>query len=93
MPSGRAALCALESRISVRAAGRGVAFPAEPDAVPRVPSASALGLHGATIAHYNQYEVQRNDRGWEVEIATRRYQRDSGEFAAGETRILQLLRS
>ncbi len=28
-----------------------------------VPSASALGLHGADIAHYNRYEVQRSDRG------------------------------
>jgi 3',5'-cyclic AMP phosphodiesterase CpdA len=43
-----------------------------------VPSASALGLHGADVAHYNQYQVQRAPTGWEVSIDSRRYKRETG---------------
>jgi 3',5'-cyclic AMP phosphodiesterase CpdA len=55
-----------------------------------VPSASALGLHGADIAQYNRYEVERNDAGWELRIDARNYQPDSGEFREGEHKTLQL---
>lgn len=58
-----------------------------------VPSASALGLHGADVAQYNRYEVQRSDTGWQVRIDTRRYEADSGEFGAGSNRTLLLNRS
>ena len=58
-----------------------------------VPSASALGLHGAEIAQYNRYEVERNDAGWELRIDARRYQADSDEFVAGDSKLLQLDRS
>jgi 3',5'-cyclic AMP phosphodiesterase CpdA len=58
-----------------------------------VPSASALGLHGADVAHYNHYRVERADRGWQLRIDTRRYQRASGQFGEGESRILHIERS
>lgn len=53
-----------------------------------VPSASALGLHGADIAHYNRYEVQRTENGWELRIVFRRYVADTGTFAEGGERTL-----
>jgi 3',5'-cyclic AMP phosphodiesterase CpdA len=55
-----------------------------------VPSASALGLHGADVAHYNRYDVARNDAGWQVHIDTRRYEAGSGRFTHGEDRTLQI---
>lgn len=58
-----------------------------------VPSASALGLHGADIAQYNRYAVERNDTGWQLRIDSRRYQPDAGEFGAGDSKTLQLDRS
>jgi 3',5'-cyclic AMP phosphodiesterase CpdA len=58
-----------------------------------VPSASALGLHGADIAQYNRYEVERNDDGWELRIDSRRYQTETGEFGEGSSKTLQLNRS
>ena len=58
-----------------------------------VPSASALGLHGADVAQYNRYEVQRNDTGWQLRIDTRCYQPEEGEFGKGDNKILQLDRS
>lgn len=58
-----------------------------------VPSASALGLHGADIAHYNLYQVQRTEGGWLVDIDSRRYHPESGEFGKGDNRTLQLNRS
>lgn len=58
-----------------------------------VPSASALGLHGADIGHYNRYRVQRKDDGWEVNIDSRRYNPGSGEYGEGSNRTLQLVRS
>jgi 3',5'-cyclic AMP phosphodiesterase CpdA len=57
-----------------------------------VPSASALGLHGADIAHYNRYQVQRSTAGWEVSIDSRRYQPETGEYGEGLNRTLQLNR-
>lgn len=55
-----------------------------------VPSASALGLHGADVAQYNRYEVERNDTGWQLTIDSRRYQPESGGFGEGESKTLQL---
>jgi 3',5'-cyclic AMP phosphodiesterase CpdA len=55
-----------------------------------VPSASALGLHGADIAHYNRYEVQRCDGGWQVRIDVRRYDAGSGSFTEAEGRTLRI---
>ncbi len=57
-----------------------------------VPSASALGLHGADIAQYNRYTVDRNHQGWELQIETRGYRAQSDEFGAGGSRTLQLNR-
>ncbi len=55
-----------------------------------VPSASALGLHGTDIAHYNRYEVQRSDGGWQVRIDSRRYEPRRDEFNEGATRSLRI---
>ncbi|MGB1139266.1 MAG: metallophosphoesterase family protein [Halioglobus sp.] len=57
-----------------------------------VPSASALGLHGADVAGYNRYTVARISGGWELEVATRQYARDTGEFDAGASRTVELAR-
>tara|TARA_B110000503_G_scaffold75368_1_gene116334 strand:+ start:2291 stop:3202 length:912 start_codon:yes stop_codon:yes gene_type:complete len=57
-----------------------------------VPSASALGLHGADTAQYNRYEVERNDDGWQLRIDSRCYQTETGEFGEGDSRTLQLNR-
>jgi 3',5'-cyclic AMP phosphodiesterase CpdA len=58
-----------------------------------VPSASALGLHGADIAQYNRYEVQRCEEGWQLRIASRCFQPATGEFTQGLNRTLQLVRN
>jgi 3',5'-cyclic AMP phosphodiesterase CpdA len=58
-----------------------------------VPSASALGLHGADIAHYNRYEVARSAAGWQVQVEVRRYDAGAGQFAQGEDRTLLIDRS
>lgn len=55
-----------------------------------VPSASALGLHGADVAQYNRYEVERIKAGWQLHIYSRHYKPDSGEFVAGDTKTLLL---
>lgn len=57
-----------------------------------VPSASALGLHGADVAAYNVYGVERTHDGWQLDINARRYAPQSGEFESGESRTLRLLR-
>jgi len=57
-----------------------------------VPSASALGLHGADIAHYNRYRVERTDEGWQLHIEVRRYEAGSGRFTEGEGRTLRIER-
>ena len=58
-----------------------------------VPSASALGLHGADIAHYNRYQIERISGGWQVSINSRRYRPGVGEFCEGTNRTLQINRS
>ena len=57
-----------------------------------VPSASALGLHGADVARYNCYSVQRNDSGWQLDIMPRCYQPATGTFAGGECKTVFLPR-
>ena len=57
-----------------------------------VPSASALGLHGADIAHYNHYELERNQQGWQLSIDSRRYQPAIDAFCKGTNRTLQINR-
>jgi 3',5'-cyclic AMP phosphodiesterase CpdA len=58
-----------------------------------LPSASALGLHGADIAQYNVYEVERGETGWELQLESRRYNTATGEFEKMETRQVNLVRS
>jgi 3',5'-cyclic AMP phosphodiesterase CpdA len=57
------------------------------------PSASALGLHGADVAHYNLYRVKRSDHGWTLDIDSRRYRPESAAFTTGEHRELHIARS
>jgi len=53
-----------------------------------VPSASALGLHGADTAAYNCYAVSEREGGWQLEIACRQYDRESGTFLeAGQSTL------
>jgi 3',5'-cyclic AMP phosphodiesterase CpdA len=58
-----------------------------------VPSASALGLHGADIAHYNRYQIERTGGGWQASIDSRRYRPEVGEFCEGTNRTLRINRS
>jgi len=55
-----------------------------------IPSASALGLHGANVASYNCYGVEQTGTGWRLEINSRDYQPGEGDFVAGESRSLEL---
>jgi len=57
-----------------------------------VPSASALGLHGADTARYNRYSVERDNDGWQLGIDARCYDRESGEFTPGEQREVAIRR-
>ncbi|MFT4613040.1 MAG: 3',5'-cyclic AMP phosphodiesterase CpdA [Bacteroidia bacterium] len=57
-----------------------------------VPSASALGLHGADVARYNHYRVDALDKGWQLQIAQRRYDVEEGVFIAGDSRTVELVR-
>jgi len=58
-----------------------------------VPSASAMGLHGADVARYNCYAVERINEGWKLAIQSRDYQSGSGEFAAGASTSVILSRA
>jgi 3',5'-cyclic AMP phosphodiesterase CpdA len=57
-----------------------------------IPSASALGLHGADVASYNRYRVERSQQGWNLDIEGRRYQSDGGDFVAADLRRVVLRR-
>lgn len=57
-----------------------------------VPSASALGLHGADVACYNRYKVSRNKAGWQLDIQVRRYHVADNAFTAGESIEVALAR-
>lgn len=53
-----------------------------------VPSASAMGLYGADVAAYNRYQVERDDRGWQVTVERRQLSADRKGFEpAGEDRL------
>jgi len=58
-----------------------------------VPSASAVGLHGAEVAHYNRFAVARMASGWAVDIESRGYDSTSGRFTALGQRSLGLIRN
>ena len=58
-----------------------------------LPSASALGLHGGDVAHYNRYEVARSGSGWDVRVESRRYDPATGEYRAGVVNLLRIERS
>jgi 3',5'-cyclic AMP phosphodiesterase CpdA len=57
-----------------------------------IPSASALGLHGADVAAYNRYRVERSPEGWNLDIEGRRYQSDKNSFVADKVRRVELRR-
>lgn len=57
-----------------------------------LPSASSLGLHGADVAQYNLYLVERRESGWRVEIESRRYNTKTEQFENLETRPVHLAR-
>jgi 3',5'-cyclic AMP phosphodiesterase CpdA len=57
-----------------------------------VPSASAMGLHGADTAQYNHYGVMATEGGWELEINVRGYQKAYKSFAALESSTITLNR-
>ncbi len=57
-----------------------------------IPSASALGLHGANVASYNCYGVERTETGWRLAVNARDYQPDTGEFTAGNSHAVDLQR-
>jgi 3',5'-cyclic AMP phosphodiesterase CpdA len=58
-----------------------------------VPSASAAGLHGAEVAHYNRCTVSRTASGWEADIECRGYDGMLGRFTARDQRSLTLTRN
>ena len=58
----------------------------------KVERARGLGLHGGQPASYNHYRVEPRDGGWQLTIESRDYRHDGGEFVAGESRLLHLLR-
>ncbi len=58
-----------------------------------VPSASALGLHGADIAEYNCYSVTETGNGWKLDIERRRYQPRQQQFQALPNQQVQVVRS
>jgi 3',5'-cyclic AMP phosphodiesterase CpdA len=60
--------------------------------VAAVPSASALGLHGADIAAYNRYSISRAAQGWELVIQGRQYQPLSQEFEPLAPETIQVIR-
>ncbi len=57
-----------------------------------VPSASALGLHGADVAGYNRYSVERSAEGWTLDIVRREYNRGKNCFGAAGSETIQLAR-
>jgi 3',5'-cyclic AMP phosphodiesterase CpdA len=57
-----------------------------------IPSASALGLHGADVASYNRYRVERCSQGWNLDIEERRYQSEGDVFMAADERRVALKR-
>jgi 3',5'-cyclic AMP phosphodiesterase CpdA len=58
-----------------------------------VPSASALGLYGADVAHYNRFKVEKTAAGWQLDVHSRGYNTETGEFTARQNQTLQLARA
>ena len=58
-----------------------------------VPSASAMGLHGADIAHYNRYAVTRTAGGWTLDLECRGYDPAVDGFVTDGRQSLQLVRN
>jgi 3',5'-cyclic AMP phosphodiesterase CpdA len=58
-----------------------------------VPSASALGLHGADVAQYNSYRVSGTQTGWEILVESYGYQSAEQRFTLEKTETLPLPRS
>lgn len=57
-----------------------------------VPSASALSHRGKPVAHYHLYGIVPNDRGWSLEVKSRRFDPFGKEFVEAERRCFDLLR-
>jgi 3',5'-cyclic AMP phosphodiesterase CpdA len=55
-----------------------------------IPSASAMGLHGADVAQYNRYRVQRTGIGWGLRVDARVYDREAGQFVEGEAWTMEM---
>jgi len=49
-----------------------------------VPSASALGAHGADVAAYNCYQVERTVQGWHLAVNVKRYDVAENRFTNAE---------
>ena len=58
-----------------------------------IPSASALGLHGADLAAYNLYDVQRTAAGWQLEVNTRQFDPTESCFGEGSRYQIEVERS
>lgn len=58
-----------------------------------VPSASAAGLFGAEVAHYNRCAVSRTTVGWVVSIESRGYDSSLGRFTVRGRRSIELIRN
>lgn len=58
-----------------------------------VPSASALGLYGADVAHYNRFKVGKTAAGWQLDVHSRGYSVETDEFTAQQSQTLHLARS
>ena len=61
--------------------------------VAAIPSASALGLHGADIAAYNRYSLSSTEHGWKLEIERRRYHAQRQQFEAMPAQHIQVVRN
>ncbi|WP_167854978.1 metallophosphoesterase family protein [Mangrovimicrobium sediminis] len=57
-----------------------------------VPSASAMGLHGADHARYNCYAVEREGERWRLEVESHAYDCQRGEFLPERSRAFSLAR-
>lgn len=58
-----------------------------------VPSASALGLYGADVAHYNRFTIEKTVTGWQLDVQSRGYSIETDEFSAQQNQTLQLARA
>ncbi len=61
-------------------------------AVIAVPSASAMGLHGAEVAAYNRYRLESLRDGWQLSIEAQAYCLSEKRFVAAKAQQLQIPR-